>query len=177
MTRRSAPFAVLAVGYLGIVALITLGPTLITSGLNPWRTRPDLGDYDVLSLSTWLDPDTWSRGYSTEFLANILLFVPLGVLVRLALPRLGWIGAVAFGGTVSITIEVLQVWTPRISDPRDVVANSVGALIGALLAAIVVGVSRLLRRAAERSAIPTQSVGRSVGQSGGQSVSQPVGRR
>lgn len=153
MTRRSAPFAALTVGYLGIVALITLGPTL-------WRTRPALGDYDVLSPSTWLDPDTWSRGISTEFVANILLFVPLGLLLRLALPRLGWIGAVVLGGTVSVAIEVLQVWTPRISDPRDVVANSVGALIGALLGAFAVAVSRVLRRAAARPATRAQPAGR-----------------
>ena len=143
MTRRSIPFAVLAAAYLGIVALVTLGPT-------PWRTRPALGDYDVLSPSTWLDPETWSRGLSAEFVANILLFVPLGLLLRLALPRATWLGAVVLGGAVSVAIEVLQVWTPRISDPRDVVANTLGALIGALagavLAAIAAGVRRIARR-------------------------------
>jgi glycopeptide antibiotics resistance protein len=130
MTRRSLPFGVLAVVYLLVVGLLTLGPTL-------WRTRPASGDYDVLSLSTWLDPDTWVRIGSPEFVANILLFVPLGLLLRLAIPRGTWFGATVFGGIVSVSIEVLQVWTPRVSDPRDIVANTLGALAGALLGSVI----------------------------------------
>jgi glycopeptide antibiotics resistance protein len=139
MNRRSVPFAVLTAAYLAVVGLITLGPTL-------WRTRPALGDYDVLSVSTWLDPATWSRGISIEFVANILLFVPLGLLLRLAVPRATWMGAVLLGGAVSVAIEVLQVFGPRISDPRDVVANTLGALVGALLGALISGVARLVTR-------------------------------
>lgn len=139
MTRRSIPFAVLTALYLGVVALLTLGPT-------PWRTRPRLTDYDVLSVGTWLDPATWSRGLTVEFAANIALFVPLGLLLRLALPRAGWLGAALLGGAISVAIEVLQVLGPRVSDPRDVVANSIGAVAGALVAATVAGLSRPLRR-------------------------------
>ena len=145
MTRRSAPFAVLAAMYLGVVGLITLGPT-------PWRTRGPLGDYDVLSLATWLDPETWSRTVSVEFVANILLFVPLGLLLRLALPRVTWLGAVLLGGAVSVVVEVLQMATTRISDPRDVVANTLGALGGALLGAIVSGIVGLVRGPRRRGA-------------------------
>lgn len=130
MTRRSRPFAVLAAVYLGVVAALTLGPTL-------WRTRATQVDYDVLSLSTWLDPETWTRIASAEFVANVLLFVPLGLLLRLAIPRITWIGAGAAGGAVSLAIEVLQVWTPRVSDPRDLLANTLGAVIGALVGAVV----------------------------------------
>ncbi|WP_395639668.1 VanZ family protein [Pseudolysinimonas sp.] len=139
MTRRSIPFAVLAAAYLVLVGVITLGPTL-------WRTRPTQGDYDVLSLSTWLDPDTWSRVTSPEFVANILLFVPLGLLLRLAVPRLGWFGAAVLGAGVSVVIEVLQVWTPRVSDPRDLVANGLGALAGALIGAALARVGRVVHR-------------------------------
>jgi VanZ family protein len=130
MTRRSLPFGVLAVAYLAVVGLLTLGPTL-------WRTRPTAGDYDVLSPSTWLDPDTWVRIGSPEFVANILLFVPLGLLIRLALPRSTWLGATVLGGLVSVAVEVLQVWTPRVSDPRDIVANTLGTLVGALLGSVI----------------------------------------
>lgn len=143
MTRRSIPFAVLAAAYLGIVALVTLGPT-------PWRTRPTQSDYDVLSPATWLDPDTWTRVASPEFIANILLFVPVGLLLRLALPRLTWVGAVLLGGAVSVAIEVLQTLGPRVSDPRDVVANSIGALIGAVVAALLAGTARGIRRVVSR---------------------------
>lgn len=143
MTRRSLPFAALAVVYLGVIGVITLGPTL-------WRTLPNRGDYDVLSPSVWVDPETWVRLGSPEFVANILLFVPLGLLVRLAVPRAGWFGAVVTGGVVSIAIEVLQMWSPRVSDPRDVVANTLGAAAGALLAVVVSAVARRTQRSLAR---------------------------
>jgi glycopeptide antibiotics resistance protein len=135
MTRRSIPFAALAVMYLGVVAVLTLGPA-------PWRTGRALSDYDVLSPSTWLDPDTWVRVGSAEFVANILLFLPLGVLLRLAVPRAGWLVPVALGTALSIGIEVLQMGSPRVSDPRDVVANSAGALTGVVIASVILAVSR-----------------------------------
>lgn len=144
MTRRSIPFAVLTAGYLAVVGLITLGPTL-------WRTRPELSDYDVLSAATWLDPDTWSRMLSPEFIANILLFVPLGMLLRLTLPRAGWLGATFLGGATSVAIELLQMWSPRVSDPRDVVANTLGALAGAVIVAAVARTTRAARRGVARA--------------------------
>jgi VanZ family protein len=144
MTRRSLPFAVLAAVYLAVVALVTLGPTL-------WRTLPNRGDYDVLSPTVWVDPDTWVRIGSPEFVANILLFVPLGLLLRLAVPRAGWLGAAVIGGAVSVAIEVLQMWSPRVSDPRDVVANTLGALAGALIGVVVSAVARWTQRGVARA--------------------------
>ncbi|GHF11712.1 VanZ family protein [Pseudolysinimonas yzui] len=143
MTRRSLPFAALAAVYLGVIGMITLGPTL-------WRTLPNRGDYDVLSPSVWIAPETWVRLGSPEFVANILLFVPLGLLVRLAVPRAGWVGAVVAGGAVSIAIEVLQMWSPRVSDPRDVVANTLGAAAGALIGVVVSAVARRTQRSLAR---------------------------
>lgn len=148
MTRRSIPFALLAAGYLGVVGLITLGPTL-------WRSRPTSRDYDVLSLATWLDPDTWVRIGSGEFIANVLLFVPLGMLLRLAIPRATWVTPLVLSAALSLGIEVLQMASPRVSDPRDVVANTVGAVIGVVLAGVVVAV----RSSAHRKAQLTLEVG------------------
>lgn len=139
MTRASRALAAVAtVAYLAVIALITLGPT-------PWRTGPTDSDYDVLSLSTWLDAETWSGGSTREFLANILMFVPLGLLLRWAIPRATWLGATALAAAVSVSIEVLQTLTPRVSDPRDIIANTTGALAGALVAAIVASVGRAVR--------------------------------
>lgn len=140
MTRPSRPFGILAVAYLAVVAVITLGPTL-------WRTRTGLDDYDVLSLTTWLDGDTWVRLSSPEFVANVLLFVPLGLLLRLAVPRGTWLLAGALGTATSVVIEVLQVATPRVSDPRDIVANAIGALVGAFLGAMIGALSSARGRA------------------------------
>jgi glycopeptide antibiotics resistance protein len=148
MTRRSIPFAVLAAVYLGVVTVLTLGPT-------PWRTRPTQSDYDVLSPSTWLDPDTWVRVGSPEFIANILLFVPLGLLLRLAVPRASWVVPAVLGVGLSGAIEVLQMGTARVSDPRDILANTVGALLGVVLAAAILAVGRRSRGAVERRGQPS----------------------
>lgn len=154
MTRRSLPFAVLAAAYLAVVGLVTLGPTL-------WRTRPARGDYDVLSPATWLDPDTWVRIGSGEFVANVLLFVPLGLLLRLALVRASWVMPLVLSAAVSVAIEVVQMGTARVSDPRDVVANTLGALAGVVLGSVILAVRRLTRRgaAAERQAEVTLEAG------------------
>ena len=132
--------AVATVAYLVVIVAVTIGPA-------PWRTGPVESDYDVLSLSTWLDPATWRGGVAREFTANILLFVPLGALLRWTFPRATWVGATVLGAGMSFAIEVLQMWTPRVSDPRDVVANTLGALAGALLAAIAASIHRLVQRA------------------------------
>ena len=164
MTRRPALLAALA--YLLIVGAVTLGPA-------PWRTRPAVEGYDVLSLSTWLSSGTWSTGRPQEFLANILLFVPLGILLRLAFPRATWAGAVLIGGAISMGIEVLQMWGSRVSDPRDVVANTIGTFVGALIAAAVAGLARVARRGVTR-VVGGAAGDRSVS---GRSVSRPASRQ
>jgi Glycopeptide antibiotics resistance protein len=118
-----------AVGYLAVVVFVTLGPTL-------WRTRPAL-DIDIFSPAVWLDPATWARLDTLEFGANVVLFVPLGMLVRLALPRATWVGSFVLAAGVSGVIEVVQLVTPRVADPRDLVANAVGSLVGALVGTVV----------------------------------------
>lgn len=124
----SSPFAVAGVLYLALVAAITLGRV-------PWLMRTDAGPGSVLSLQTWVDPVTWSSGGTGEFVANILLFVPVAVLLRLAVPRLPAVAAVAVGVLLTTSIEVLQIPLDRVSDPRDLVANSIGALVGTVLTA------------------------------------------
>lgn len=153
MTRGSRASAWLAVGWLALIGWVTLGPA-------PWRTRPAMDDYDVLSPATWLDDATWTRLSSGEFVANILLFVPLGMLLRLTLPRATWLGAAALGGVVSLGVEILQMWTPRVSDPRDLLANTAGAAVGALVAAVAARVVGAGRRARERELAGRARVGR-----------------
>ncbi len=161
MTRASRMAALATVAYLAVIAVLTIGPA-------PWRTGPVESDYDVLSLSTWIDPGTWSGGAAREFGANILLFVPLGMLLRWTFPRATWVGAAALGGAISFVIEVVQMWSPRVSDPRDILANTTGALVGALIAAIVTGIRRIARAARDPAPSTTrEAVSRAVGGSRG----------
>ena len=73
---------------------------------------------------------------SADFIANIILFIPLGVLYRLTLPgerdpyALRALGA---GLGLSALIEAAQLFLPtRFSAPADVLANGMGAWLGAV---------------------------------------------
>ena len=79
-----------------------------------------------------------------EFVANILLFVPFGVILTLRLPRCWWLLAAVIAATVSSAVELAQgLFLPqRVPTWSDIVANTSGAFLGALL---VLFVWRLLR--------------------------------
>ncbi|QEO14179.1 VanZ family protein [Agromyces intestinalis] len=70
-----------------------------------------------------------------EFIANVVLFVPVGALLALELPARRWGLAVAVAAAASVAIEAVQaiVLVARVSSIADVAANVVGALIGALI--------------------------------------------
>jgi glycopeptide antibiotics resistance protein len=121
----SVPFAIAAVLYLALVSFITLGSV-------PWNTASNESEYGVLSASAWVDPATWSSGSSFEFLANIAMFIPIGLLMRVALPALPGGVIVIFAVLITVAIELAQIPLDRVSDPRDLVANSIGAVVGVL---------------------------------------------
>ncbi len=86
-------------------------------------------------------PDAWRimwEGTTLDVVANVLLFLPLGFLYRLAtrhhrrhsVLRVLWVGAV-----ISATIEVTQLFeVERYSSLYDVLANAAGAWLGAAAA-------------------------------------------
>ncbi len=71
---------------------------------------------------------------TTDFLLNVLLFIPLGFLMASRLRRgLTWtsILVVVLAMCLSFTIEAIQVFLPsRFASLADVVANGLGALLG-----------------------------------------------
>jgi VanZ family protein len=70
-----------------------------------------------------------------EFLANVVLFAPLGVLLVLAFPGVRWWAVVLAGSLLSVGIELVQLAIPsRVSSVSDVVANTAGTTLGLLLA-------------------------------------------
>lgn len=77
----------------------------------------------------WFVRDGW-----VEFGANIVMFVPLGLLMTLSLRSKAIWGVVA-AGALSLFIELAQVILPsRVASPRDLLANVIGALVGYALA-------------------------------------------
>ena len=74
------------------------------------------------------------------------MFVPIGLFGALALPPPRWlIVPAAIMGSLAIEITQASGLPQRVGTPRDVIANSLGALIGYLLACLVI-------RSVERSA-------------------------
>jgi len=118
----------LALPFFGGIALLTLTPTRIE------QSMPNLLDL-VLSVSHRLG---WESLDFTrlEVIANVLVFVPIGILAFILVPRRLWPLALALGPAVSISIEAAQrlALPNRTATVSDVIANSGGALIGVALA-------------------------------------------
>ena len=81
----------------------------------------------------------WISFNKIEFGANILMFIPIGLFGALALPKPRWlILPAAIMGSLAIEITQASGLPQRVGTPRDVIANSLGALIGYLLACLVI---------------------------------------
>lgn len=73
-----------------------------------------------------------------EFLANIALFIPFGLLLVAAWPRANAWVVVLLGYSASATIELVQTLLPtRYPTLSDVIANTIGTAIGCLLVRMV----------------------------------------
>lgn len=74
-----------------------------------------------------------------EFLANVALFVPVGLLLPLAWSRLRLWHVVLIGALMSGLIESVQGLMPsRFPTISDVIANSLGTLVGGMIAVLVI---------------------------------------
>ena len=93
-------------------------------------------------------PD-WFDLPALEFTGNIVMFVPLGLLVALAVPRRSFalvlVAIPAFSGLLELSQALLI--PQRLGSLRDVLANTVGGYLGALL-------GRAIRVRAARSGSP-----------------------
>ena len=82
----------------------------------------------------------WFNYKFVEAAANVVLFVPLGAVARLAFPAKRWWQIGAFGLIVSGCMELGQLLflDDRFASPMDLVTNTGGAVIGALTATLVI---------------------------------------
>lgn len=112
-------------------------------------------DSALMHIIEWLHGHglpQWFVGYrKVEFAANILLFVPFGMILTLRLHRRWWLLAVVLAAAVSGAVELAQaIFLPeRVPAWSDIVANTAGALIGALLVLFVWSLHR--RRSSGRA--------------------------
>ena len=88
-----------------------------------------------------------------EFTANVVLFLPFGLLAAMAYPRLRPVAVVVLGSASSVVIELVQLTIPsRYATVSDVIANTIGAALGWLIfAAVSRGTARSAQSSAEAS--------------------------
>ncbi|MGM1018134.1 MAG: VanZ family protein [Actinomycetota bacterium] len=123
LTRRIA--LILGIPFLLALGFLTLWPQRVEDSMPVLLDRV-LGFLRDDLAWTWM-------GFSTlEVLANILVFIPVGILAFVFAPRRIWPVAFLVGPLVSIAIELVQgiALPERASTVADVIANSAGATIG-----------------------------------------------
>ncbi|MEJ3404898.1 VanZ family protein [Rathayibacter sp. YIM 133350] len=133
--------------YLVTLALIAFWPTHVDQGLTGPIDRA-LHWFHLLGLS-------WVTYGLIEASANVVLFVPFGVLLTVLLGARRWWLAVLIGIAASGVIELGQALflEGRTPSYRDVLANSLGGLIGAALAYVVLRMRSRGRAAVRAGAV------------------------
>ncbi|MFT4282274.1 VanZ family protein [Microbacterium sp.] len=120
--------ALLSAAYLWAVAWMTLRAAPYGSDIGAALDR----------LLAWLAerPSTaWITFDRIEFAANVAMFVPLGIFAVLWFGVRRWWAAPVLGFLASGAIELTQAafLDTRVADVRDLVSNTLGAIIGMLL--------------------------------------------
>ena len=139
MLHRHPFLSVVTLAYLGFIGWVTLTPgsQAPTQSDLVLRVLARLQGYDRLS---WL---TYDRA---EYLANVALFVPVGVFLVLLFGSRFWWLAIAAALTMTSLIEAAQRSIPgRVSDERDIAANTMGAVLGVAVG-LVLTLPATLRR-------------------------------
>ena len=131
--------------YMGFVSMVTLTPSasapipvgLAVRVLDAFHRR---GSFERLTITR------------VEFLATIAMFVPIGVFLLLLVGAERWWLALFLPFFLTAFIETAQRGIPgRISDPRDVLANTLGGIAGVVLAMILTLPATLRRHRRRRA--------------------------
>lgn len=112
--------------YLCAVLYLTLLPLVFSFNLS----------YARLNLVAFYDFRAGHRGAMREFLLNILMLVPLGILAPLAGRKKGFFATVGLALLLSASIETLQLFCgygSRSCDVTDLISNTLGGILGYLI--------------------------------------------
>ncbi|WP_171013204.1 VanZ family protein [Microbacterium sp. 2FI] len=129
---RHTLIAALAIGYGAFLAFVVFWPSPIDQPVESLLNRA-IAELHERGVPAFVD-------YAfIESFANVLLFVPVGLLFGLMIPLRWWPIALLLGPALSGLIEVAQKYLleDRYSTVEDVIANSIGATIGVFIAVIL----------------------------------------
>jgi len=125
---------------IGLVAFVVYAVILLWASLNP---RPIDGSGPIRQFVAWVLNYTsvnktwhWLDYNTLEALANVALYVPLGVSLVLLLRKLPWWADALIGISVTASVELTQrlLLPDRFGTWADVLHNSIGVLIGVISA-------------------------------------------
>ena len=124
----------LSIAYVALVVIARLVPLPVDS---EHEEQPG----GVLNITNWFAAATWARGVTTELLLNVVVFIPIGLIAGRFLRS--WGLRILLPIALAFAIEAIQLPIPyRVSDPRDIAANTIGALIGIAVVWIVMAYRR-----------------------------------
>ncbi|MEO6827222.1 MAG: VanZ family protein [Microbacteriaceae bacterium] len=136
MLHRHPVLGALTAVYLGVVCWVTLGPQPLDQHSESWLWRA-LGFFGRHDLTSWI---TYDR---LEFTANMAMFLPVGLFFLLLFGRRLWWLAILLSFALTVGIEFVQLFLPtRVSDVRDILSNTSGAVIGVFLGLVLTARSR-----------------------------------
>lgn len=123
--KNPHPWRIALVAYLGGLAFLAYWPSPVDAPI-----QGELADFlEYLhrhGVPRWLDY------HVVEALANVCVFVPLGIFAAMAFPTRAWWHLMGLGAMVSTCMELGQLLfiTARFSSLVDIVTNTLGAVIG-----------------------------------------------
>ena len=146
MFHRHPFLSLMTFVYMGFVGMVTLTPES--------RAPVPIGLASrVLEALHWRGYALWLDLPRMEFLANIAMFVPIGVFLLLLVGAERWWLALFLPFFVTTFIETAQRGIPgRVPDPRDVLANTMGGVAGVVVAMVLTLPATLRRRRRRRAA-------------------------
>ena len=95
------------------------------------RKAQEFREYRLIPFASYRPVLDGARPVSAQVIANVLAFVPVGLLLGCALGRMKWWKVLLIGGGFSELIEVLQfVFKKGYAEVDDVLNNVVGGVVG-----------------------------------------------
>lgn len=117
----------IAAALLGIITALILWLTVLSREKLIGTSIVYTPFHEILSM--W--KSIQQGGITGNFLGNIALFVPFGLLIPIVSRNQKWFWAVGVGFSFSLIIEIIQLIAARgCFDPDDVILNTLGTAIG-----------------------------------------------
>lgn len=127
--KRTVVWRLAIVGYIACILVVAFWPTPVDKPIHGTLTA-------ILDYLHHRGVPAWLSYSFVEALANVVLFVPLGLIFAVTFRAQAWWKLAGLASLASITVELGQLLflTARFASFLDVVTNTSGAVIGIAVA-------------------------------------------